>query len=95
MKITKDVVEKIAELAKLQIAEGEIEVVMGKMSRVLDLVEEMQAVDTKDVEPMANPLDATQTLRPDTITEHNQRDLFQEIAPNTLDGFYLVPKVVE
>ncbi|MCZ6504027.1 MAG: Asp-tRNA(Asn)/Glu-tRNA(Gln) amidotransferase subunit GatC, partial [Gammaproteobacteria bacterium] len=54
-----------------------------------------QSVDTTGVEPMANPLDATQKLRPDTVTEHDHRDLYQEIAPDTRDGFYLVPKVIE
>ncbi len=95
MKVTREVVEKIAELAQLQIPEDDFDVVMENMSRILDLVEEMQSVDTTGVEPMANPLDATQTLRPDIITEHNHRDLYHEIAPHTRDGFYLVPKVIE
>ena len=95
MKVTREVVEKIAELAKLQIPEDDFDVVMENLSRILDLVEEMQSVDTTGVEPMANPLDATQTLRPDTITEQDHRDLYQEIAPDTRDGFYLVPKVIE
>lgn len=95
MKVTREVVEKIAELAQLQISEDDFDVVMENMGRILDLVEEMQSVDTTGVEPMANPLDATQKLRPDTVTEHDHRDLYQEIAPDTRDGFYLVPKVIE
>jgi aspartyl-tRNA(Asn)/glutamyl-tRNA(Gln) amidotransferase subunit C len=95
LKVTRDVVGKIAELAQLQIRESEIDIVLEKMNQVLDLVEEMQAVDTDGVEPMAHPLDATQSLRADTITETNQRDHFQEIAPDTQDGLYLVPRVVE
>lgn len=95
MKVTRDVVEKIAELAQLQIRESDIERVIEKMNQVLDLVEEMQAVDTNGIEPMAHPLDATQTLRADKITETNQRDQFQELAPDTQDGLYLVPRVVE
>ncbi|MBQ76650.1 MAG: Asp-tRNA(Asn)/Glu-tRNA(Gln) amidotransferase GatCAB subunit C [Gammaproteobacteria bacterium] len=95
MKVTRDVVEKIAELAQLQIPDGELESMTEKMSRVLDLVEEMQSADTTGIEPMANPLDATQLLRPDVITEENQRDLYQEIAPETKDGLYLVPKVID
>lgn len=87
--------EKIAELAQLQIRESDIERVIEKMNQVLDLVEEMQAVDTNGIEPMAHPLDATQTLRADKITETNQRDQFQELAPDTQDGLYLVPRVVE
>ena len=95
MKVTRDMVGKIAELAQLQIGESEIDNVLGKMNQVLDLVEEMQAVDTNGVEPMAHPLDATQTLRADRNTETNQRDHFQELAPETQDGLYLVPKVIE
>ncbi len=95
MKVNREMVEKIAELAQLQIPEGDFEAVMENMGRILDLVEEMQSVDTSGVEPMANPLDATQTLRPDTITEQDHRDLYQEIAPDTRDGLYLVPKVIE
>jgi|TARA_B100001964_G_scaffold229560_1_gene282028 aspartyl-tRNA(Asn)/glutamyl-tRNA(Gln) amidotransferase subunit C len=95
LKVTRDVVEKIAELAQLQIPDGELESMTEKMSRVLDLVEEMQSADTTGIEPMANPLDATQLLRPDVITEENQRDLYQEIAPETKDGLYLVPKVID
>jgi aspartyl-tRNA(Asn)/glutamyl-tRNA(Gln) amidotransferase subunit C len=55
----------------------------------------MRAVDTNGIEPMAHPLDATQTLRADKITETNQRDQFQALAPETQDGLYLVPRVVE
>jgi aspartyl-tRNA(Asn)/glutamyl-tRNA(Gln) amidotransferase subunit C len=95
LKVTRDVVGKIAELAQLQIRESEIDNVLEKMNQVLDLVEEMQAVDTDGVEPMAHPLDATQTLRADRITEMDERDHFQEIAPDTQDGLYLVPRVVE
>jgi aspartyl-tRNA(Asn)/glutamyl-tRNA(Gln) amidotransferase subunit C len=95
LKVTREVVEKIAELAQLQISEDDFDVVMKNMGRILDLVEEMQSVDTTGVAPMANPLDATQTLRPDIITERDYRDLYHEIAPHTRDGFYLVPKVIE
>ncbi|MBQ62180.1 MAG: Asp-tRNA(Asn)/Glu-tRNA(Gln) amidotransferase subunit GatC [Gammaproteobacteria bacterium] len=95
MKVTRDVVEKIAELAQLQIPDGELAAVSEKMSRVLDLVEEMQSADTAGIEPMANPLDATQLLRPDVVTEHDQRRLYQDIAPETKDGLYLVPKVID
>jgi len=95
LKVTREVVEKIAELAQLQISEDDFDAIMVNMGRILDLVEEMQSVDTTGVEPMANPLDATQTLRPDIITEQDHRDLYQGIAPHTRDGYYLVPKVIE
>ena len=95
MKVTNEVVEKIAELAQLQIPKSDFDAVVENMGRILDLVEEIQSVDTTGVEPMANPLDATQTLRPDTVTDQNQRLLYQEIAPATQDGYYLVPKVID
>ena len=59
------------------------------------MVDQLQAVDTRDVEPMANPLDAVQRLRPDIVTEENQREAFQAIAPAVENGLYLVPRVVE
>ncbi len=95
MKVSKEGGEKIAELAQLQIREDDIDNVIEKMDQILNLVEEMQAVDTSTVEPMANPLDATQILRVDRISEVDQRAQFQEIAPETQEGFYLVPRVVE
>ena len=62
---------------------------------ILELVDQMQAVDTSDIEPMANPLDATQLLRADEVTEGNRRDAFQAIAPAVENGLYLVPKVID
>ena len=59
------------------------------------MVDQLQAVDTHNLEPMANPLDATQRLRPDKVTQSNRRDAFQAIAPAVENGLYLVPKVIE
>jgi len=95
VKVTKELVQQIAELAQLQIAEHERGNVMDSMNQVLDLVEAMQAVDTTGIEPMAHPLDSTQVLRDDVVTEPDRRDYYQEIAPSTQDGLYLVPRVVE
>ena len=95
MKVTREVVQQIAELAQLEITEKELGNVMDSMNQVLDLVEVMQTVDTTGVEPMAHPLDSTQALRKDTVTEPDQRDHYQELAPSTQDGLYLVPRVVE
>jgi aspartyl-tRNA(Asn)/glutamyl-tRNA(Gln) amidotransferase subunit C len=95
LKVTKEVVQQIAELAQLQITEDELGNVMDSMNQVLDLVEAMQAVDTTGIEPMAHPLDSTQILREDVVTEPDQRDDYQKIAPSTQDGLYLVPRVVE
>lgn len=95
MKVDRDVVMTVADLAKLKLDESDIQETIRNMSRILDLVEEMQAVDTANVEPMAHPLDAVQRLREDAVTEDNQRDAFQSVAPEVEDGLYLVPRVVE
>lgn len=95
MKVTEDVVLEVAALAKLRLADGDEQVMIDRMSRILDLVEEMQQVDTTGVAPMAHPLDETQRLREDVVTETDRHDAYQAIAPATERGLYLVPKVVE
>jgi aspartyl-tRNA(Asn)/glutamyl-tRNA(Gln) amidotransferase subunit C len=95
LEIDRKVVTEIAELAQLQIVDGEIDRVIQKMNEVLELVDEMQAVDTTGIEPMAHPMDANQILRADEVTESDNREQYQEIAPDTENGFYLVPRVVE
>lgn len=95
MKVDKDVVRNVAALAKLRLDEGDEAGMIDKMSRVLDLVEQLQEVDTADVEPMAHPLDAVQRLREDRVTESDQHERYQAVAPETRDGLYLVPRVVE
>lgn len=95
MSIRQDEIEKIAELARIRIADEEIGQVTLRISEILRMVDELQAVDTHGVEPMANPLDATQRLRPDAVTEINRREEFQAIAPAVENGLYLVPRVIE
>ena len=95
MAIGQDEIEKIAELARIRIAPGQIDDVIRRITGILGMVDQLQAVDTRDVEPMANPLDAVQRLRPDVVTEQNQREAFQAIAPAVENGLYLVPRVVE
>jgi len=95
MTLDSDDVKKIAHLARLAIEEADIPQYATNLSNILHLVEQMDAVDTKDVTPMAHPLDETQRLRTDEVTESNQRDNFQQNAPQTQDGLYLVPKVIE
>ncbi len=95
MSVTRSDIEKIAELARLQIEEHTLAEVTQSITDILALVDQMQAVDTQDIEPMANPQDATQRLRADAVTEPNQRAAFQEIAPAVENGLYLVPKVIE
>lgn len=95
MSLDADEVKKIAYLARLKIDEADIPGYVNNLSNILDLVEQMNAVDTTGVLPMSHPLDAVQRLREDVVTETNQRELFQAIAPKTEDGLYLVPQVIE
>lgn len=95
MSISPEDVLKIANLARLKISKEEVEKYAVDLSNILSLVDQMNAVDTKDIEPMAHPQDVTQRLREDIVTETNQRDKFQTIAPRAEKGLYLVPKVIE
>jgi aspartyl-tRNA(Asn)/glutamyl-tRNA(Gln) amidotransferase subunit C len=88
-------VEKIAHLARLAIDDQEAERYARDLSNILNLVEQMNAADTHGATPMAHPLHMAQRLRPDAVTENDQREEFQRIAPLTEDGLYLVPKVIE
>ncbi len=88
-------VEKIAHLARLAVSDKELDSVATDLSRILGLVEQMNAVDTGGVVPMAHPLHMAQRLRADEVTESDQRERFQAIAPLTEAGLYLVPKVIE
>ncbi|MDG1944752.1 MAG: Asp-tRNA(Asn)/Glu-tRNA(Gln) amidotransferase subunit GatC [Halioglobus sp.] len=95
MKIEQNEIEKIAELARIRISDSEIGQVTSRITEILQMVDALQAVDTRDIEPMSNPLDETQHLRPDKVTENNRRDAFQAVAPSVENGLYLVPKVIE
>ncbi|KPK37758.1 MAG: hypothetical protein AMJ69_10440 [Gammaproteobacteria bacterium SG8_47] len=95
MSLERSDVEKIAHLARLAIDEEEIPVYARELSKILELVEQMNSVDTSGVVPMAHPLEVSQRLRPDEVTESDQREHFQSIAPAVEDGLYLVPKVIE
>ena len=88
-------VEKIAHLARIAINEDDIAATTAKLSGILDLIDRMQAVDTSNVEPLAHPLETTQRLRADAVTESNRRDAYQAIAPAVENGLFLVPKVIE
>lgn len=88
-------VRKIAHLARLRITDDEASVYAESLSRILGLIEQMNAAATEQVTPMAHPSDAALRLRPDEITEANQREKFQAIAPAVEAGLYLVPKVIE
>ena len=95
MEVTEKVVKNIAELAQLEVNQQEMNRLKTGMQTILDLAKQMESVDTNGIEPIYNPLDAIQRLREDEVTEKNQRDLYQSIAPATEDGLYLVPRVIE
>ena len=95
MSLTRDDVKRVARLARIAIDEQEADEVLGQLDRIFGLIEEMQAVDVTGVEPMAHAYDVTSRLREDAVTEPDQRELFQSVAPKVEDGLYLVPKVIE
>ena len=95
MSLTKDQVQHIATLARLKLADTEFDDVVDKLSRIFDFVDQLQAAPTDDVLPMAHPLNMSQRLRADEVTEPNERDEFQKNAASVEDGYYLVPKVIE
>jgi aspartyl-tRNA(Asn)/glutamyl-tRNA(Gln) amidotransferase subunit C len=88
-------VKRIAHLARIEIDDTEAEATLQKLSGILCLIEQMQAVDTTGITPMSHSQDVTQRLREDVVTKTNQRDEFQKNAPATENGLYLVPKVIE
>jgi aspartyl-tRNA(Asn)/glutamyl-tRNA(Gln) amidotransferase subunit C len=95
MSLKKEDIDNIAHLARLAISEDDIPEYARNLSNILEMVEQMNAVDTAGVTPMAHPLDAHQRLRADEVTEENQREHFQQNAPLVEAGLYLVPKVIE
>ncbi len=88
-------VEKVARLARLAMNDQELHAAQTQMSNIFGLIAEMQAVDTKGIEPMSHAQDLAQRLREDVVTETNQRETFQAIAPQVERGLYLVPQVIE
>ena len=82
-------------LARLKLSDEEYAESVEKLSKIVDFVDQLSSVDTTNVLPMAHPVDATQRLRPDDVTETNNRDHYQQNAPEVVDGLYLVPKVLE
>ena len=95
MSLTADDVNKIAHLARLGIDKQDVAAYANDLSGMLDLMTRMSEVNTDNVEPMAHPMDQTQRLRADVVTESNHREAFQAIAPQVEAGLYLVPKVIE
>ena len=95
MTLTADDVKKIANLARLGINQQDVESYAQDLSGMLELMTQMGETNTDNVLPMAHPMDQTQRLRADEVTESDNRDNFQAIAPQVEAGLYLVPKVIE
>jgi aspartyl-tRNA(Asn)/glutamyl-tRNA(Gln) amidotransferase subunit C len=93
--LTREDVQKLCVLARLEIAPDEMVDVLAKLSDIVGLVSQLEAEDTTDVVPMAHPLDQTQKLRSDQITETDEHQLYQKNAPLVEKDLYLVPKVIE
>ena len=95
MALTLEEVERVAHLARIAIDEPEARAVLSQINDVFRLIAEMQAVDTRGVEPMSHALDVVQRMREDSVTESDQHAEFQSVAPQVESGLYLVPKVIE
>ncbi|PHS73674.1 MAG: Asp-tRNA(Asn)/Glu-tRNA(Gln) amidotransferase GatCAB subunit C [Cycloclasticus sp.] len=95
MSIQSEDVLKIAHLARLGIQDEQVESYASDLTNIMGLVEQMNQVDTTGIEPMAHPLDQVQRLRPDVVSEKNQREALQKNAPDIQDGLFLVPRVIE
>ncbi len=95
MALDTQALHNIAHLARLDMTEQDVVIYKNSLNAILAMIDSMQAIDTKDIVPMAHPLDATQPLRPDVITEIDQREHYQTLAPATEQGLYLVPRVIE
>lgn len=93
-------VRRIANLARLELSDDETVSTLHKLNGIFDLVEKLKAVDTAGIQPLSHPIAALMSelalrLREDKVTESNHRDDYQQVAPATQDGLYLVPKVIE
>lgn len=95
MSLSTEDVRKIARLARIELAEGELAATQDKLNGIFGLIEQMQAVDTTGVAPMSHPQDVVQRLRDDVVTESDRRNAYQAVAPQTEAGLYLVPRVIE
>ena len=95
MKMDKKTVSKIADLAKIQIDDNQIENIVINLEKILDLVDEMNSVNTDSIQPMSHPLNLKQELRVDEVTEENLRDTFQENSDTAENGYYKVPKIID
>jgi aspartyl-tRNA(Asn)/glutamyl-tRNA(Gln) amidotransferase subunit C len=93
--LDKDQVQHIAMLARLKLADDEFDETVDKLSRIVDFVDQLSQAETDGVVPMAHPLNESQRLRADEVTEGDEREALQENASSVENGLYLVPKVIE
>jgi aspartyl-tRNA(Asn)/glutamyl-tRNA(Gln) amidotransferase subunit C len=95
MALIREDVKRVARLARIAVQESEADEVLEQLARIFVMIEDMRAIDVSSVEPMAHAQDVVVRMREDVVTEFDQRELFQSIAPRVRDGLYLVPKVIE
>lgn len=95
MSLSIEAIKKIAHLARLNLTESDSKLYAPQLSNILNFIEQMNQVDTANIEPLAHPLDVEQRFRKDIVTEKDQREKFQNIAPEVEAGLYLVPQVIE
>jgi aspartyl-tRNA(Asn)/glutamyl-tRNA(Gln) amidotransferase subunit C len=95
MTLTADQIRQVAHLARLELKSEQVEKYARELTNILDMVGQLARAETGSTEPMAHPLDMSQRLRPDAVTEADRRETFQAHAPKVQHGFYVVPKVIE
>jgi len=95
MSLDNNTVKNIANLARIKVADDDLDHLAGELSAMLNWVEQLNGVDTEGVEPLASVVDVTLPLRADAVTDGDCRDKVLANAPDAVDGFYCVPKVVE
>ena len=95
MSVKKSEIAYISSLSKLKMEDAEMENYTRQISEILEMIQQLEKVDTNDIEPMAHPLNMKQRLRLDLVTEENRRELYQKNAVVSEEGFYKVPKVIE
>lgn len=95
MSLTPEEVSRIARLSRIELSPAESDTTRGQLNAILGFIEQLQSIDTEGIAPMAHAVDVVQRLRADAVTEADQREKFQSIAPAVEAGLYLVPKVIE
>lgn len=95
MAIDKDTVRKVARLARIRVPEEEMDQLTGELGKIMGWIDQLQEVDTDNVEPLTSVVDASQYLRADVVTDGGYQDKILQNAPESAAGFFVVPKVVE